>query len=218
VRALAEARAALAERVRAPRELPAKVATAALEQGRSAEALELGLDFAVLPMLTAVASSTRKLIEATLAAAMLFLYTGCGDQGTERKGGGEIPDLTAGGGSGGSGGGATETLVPWCDAYKIVNCVCQQCHQNPTRHGAAMPLMTYEDTQARYPASSSTLVWEKMKEAVTNRSMPETGDPSVDPPVAPLTDAQRTTLLAWLAQGAHPEGGLDCVATCNWSE
>jgi len=166
-------------------------------------------------MLTAFASSTRRLIEATLAAAVLVLYTGCGDDGTERKGGGEIPDLTAGNGAGG---GATETLVPWCDAYKIVNCVCQQCHQNPTRNGAAMPLMTYEDTQARYPASSSTFVWERMERAVSNRSMPETGDPSVDPPVKPLTDGQRTTLLAWLAQGAHPEGGLDCSASCDWSK
>jgi len=195
--------------------LLAKAAAAALERGRSAEEVELGLDFAVLPMLTAFASSARKLIEATLAAAVLLLYTGCGDQGTERKGGGEIPDLTAGSGAGG---GASATLVPWCDAYKIVNCVCQQCHQNPTRNGAAMPLMTFEDTQAHYPASSSTFVWERMEEAVTNRSMPETGDPSVDPPVSPLTDAQRATLLAWLAQGAHAEGGLDCQATCDWSK
>jgi len=167
-------------------------------------------------MPTAFASSTRKLIEATFAATVLILCSGCGDQSTERKGGGEIPDLTAGSGAGG--GGATETLVPWCDAYKIVNCVCQQCHQNPTRHGAAMPLMTYEDTQARYPVSSSTLVWEKMQEAVSKRSMPETGDPSVEPPVKPLTEAQRTTLLTWLAQGAHPEGGLDCPATCDWGQ
>jgi hypothetical protein len=167
-------------------------------------------------MQTAFASSTRRLIEATLTAAVLVLYTGCGDQSTERKGGGEVPDLTAGNGSGG--GGATAALVPWCDAYKIVNCVCQQCHQNPTRNGAAMPLMTYEDTQAHYPPSSSSFVWEKMEVAVSNRSMPETSDPSVDPPVQPLTEAQRKTLLDWLAQGAHPEGGLDCPATCDWSK
>jgi hypothetical protein len=198
-------------------ELPAKAVATAPERGPSAEVPELGLHFELLPMLTAFASSTRWLIEATLAATLLVLYTACGDQSTERKGGGEIPDITAGSGSGG-GGGATATLVPWCDAYKIVNCVCQQCHQNPTRHGAAMPLMTYEDTQARYPASSSTLVWEKMEQAVTNRTMPETGDPSVEPPVEPLTEAQRTTLLAWLAQGARPEGGLGCTATCDWSK
>lgn len=169
-------------------------------------------------MLTPFASATRRLIEATVAAAVLLLYTGCGDQSTERRGGGEIPDLTAGGGSGSGGGAATEKPVPWCDAYKIVNCVCQQCHQEPTRHGAAMPLMTYEDTQARYPASSSTFVWERMEVAVTNRSMPETGDPSVNPPVKPLTEAERTTLLTWLAQGARAEGGLDCPSTCDWSE
>lgn len=169
-------------------------------------------------MLTAFARSTRRLIGTTFAVALLALHTGCGDQSTERKGGGDIPDLTAGSGSGGAGGGATDTLVPWCDAYKIINCVCQQCHQDPTLNGAAMPLMTYEDTQARYPASSSTFVWQKMEEAVTNRTMPETGDPSVEPPVKPLTDAQRGTLLIWLAQGAHPEGGRDCAASCDWSK
>jgi len=170
-------------------------------------------------MLTAFASSTRRLIGTTFAAVLLSLHTGCGDQGTEHQGGGDIPDLTAGSGSGGAGGGAAAGLVPWCDAYKVINCVCQQCHQDPTVHGAAMPLMTYEDTQLHYPtASSASLVWQKMQEAVTNRTMPEIGDPTVDPPVKPLSDAQRNTLLAWLAQGAQPEGGRDCADTCDWSK
>lgn len=171
-------------------------------------------------MLSAFARSTRSLIGTTFAAALLALHTGCGDQSTERKGGGEIPDLIAGGGSGGgAGNGATAALVPWCDAYKVINCVCQQCHQNPTLHGAAMPLMTYEDTQEPYPtATSSTLVWQKMKEAVTNGTMPETGDHSVVPAVKPLTEAQRTTLLGWLDQGALPESGRDCPNSCDWSQ
>ncbi|HET7540725.1 MAG TPA: hypothetical protein VFK05_12660 [Polyangiaceae bacterium] len=157
------------------------------------------------------------------AALVLALYTGCSDQSTERTGGGEPPDLTAGSGSAGSGSGeggsAADGLVAWCDAYQVINCVCQQCHQNPTLNGAAMPLMTYEDTQARFPtATSSTYVWQKMETAVRNGYMPETGNPSVVPPVQPLSNAQRSTLLDWLAQGAHDEGGRDCPQTCKWSK
>ncbi|MEI9937724.1 MAG: hypothetical protein WDO69_10945 [Pseudomonadota bacterium] len=174
-------------------------------------------------MLTALARSTRALIGATFTVAVLAFYTGCGDQSTERNGGGDIPDLTAGSGAsaaeGGAAGAQSDALVPWCDAYKIVSCVCQQCHQNPTLNGAAMPLMTYEDTQAPFPlATSSTLVWQKMQAAVSNRSMPDATNPSVVPPVKPLTDAQRNTLLDWFAQGAHDEGGRDCPKDCDWSK
>ena len=161
-------------------------------------------------MLTALARSTRGLIGATLSAAVIVLYTGCGDQSSERKGGGDIPDLSAAGAQ-------SAELVPWCDAYKVINCVCQQCHQNPTLNGAAMPLMTYEDTQAPFPlATSSTLVWQRMQVAIRSGSMPETSNPSVEPPVKPLSDAQRSTLLDWLAQGAHDEGGSDCPKSCAW--
>ena len=179
-------------------------------------------------MLTALASSTRGLIGATFMAVVLALYTGCGDQSTERKGGGGIPNLDAGGGGGesnagaagaGAAAGAQGSPVPWCDAYKIINCVCQQCHRDPTLNGAAMPLMTYEDTQAPFPLpTSSTLVWEKMQVAVKSRVMPETGNSSVVPAVKPLTDAQQNTLLNWLAQGALDEGGSNCPMTCDWSK
>jgi hypothetical protein len=30
------------------------------------------------------------------------------------------------------------------------------------------------------------------------------------PPVEPLLDDEKTTLLGWLKQGARPEGGTDC--------
>jgi len=210
-----------------------------------AGSLDLDLDFGLLPMQIASARSTRVLIGTTFAAVTLALYSGCGDQSSERKGGGEIPDLSAGYGQtlpdagaaeagvpgaagaagaastaeGGAAGAGSGGLVPWCDAYTIVNCVCQQCHQNPTLNGAAMPLMTYEDTQAPYPfASSKTLVWEKMQAAVSTRFMPYTGDSSIKPAVKPLSDAQRTTLLAWFAQGAHAEGGTECTMSCNWSD
>jgi len=170
-------------------------------------------------MLTAFASSTRTWIWVISACLALALPAACADQSTERRGGGALPDLTAGSGSGdgGAAGAHGEGRVAWCDAYEVINCVCQQCHQNPTRNGAPMPLMTYEDTQARFPtASSSSFVWERMQIAVSNGLMPETGNPNVEPAVKPLTDEQRDTLLGWLAQGAHDEGGRDCPQTCDW--
>jgi hypothetical protein len=164
-------------------------------------------------MLTALARFTRGLIGTTLSVAVLALSTGCGDQSTERKGGGDIPDL----GDSGAAGAKGAELVPWCDAYKVVNCVCQQCHQKPMLNGAAMPLMTYEDTQAPFPSPTSpTLVWQRMQVAIRSGSMPETSNLAVVPAVKPLTDAQRSTLLEWLDQGARDEGGRNCPKTCAW--
>jgi hypothetical protein len=171
-------------------------------------------------MLTASARATRAFIGATFTALVLALYTGCGDQSTERKGGGDLPDLSAAGSSSEAGAGGAPSAGPvlWCDAYKVINCVCQQCHQNPTLNGAAMSLMTYEDTQAPFPLkTSSTLVWQKMQGAIASGSMPDTGL-SVVPAVKPLSQAQRNTLLDWFAQGAHDEGGRDCPTTCDWSK
>jgi hypothetical protein len=122
-------------------------------------------------------------------------------------------------GDGGTSGTAGSGAVSWCQAYKLINCVCQQCHQNPTLHGAAMPLMTFEDTQVPFPYPTSTAtVWQTMQGVIANRFMPYTGDSSVMPLVKPLTDEQRGTLLAWLAQGATAAGGAVCPMTCDWSK
>jgi hypothetical protein len=62
-------------------------------------------------MRIALAASTRVLIGAVTAAALLALYSGCGDQSTERRGGGDIPDLAADSGmmaTAGAGGDASD--------------------------------------------------------------------------------------------------------------
>ncbi len=188
-------------------------------------------------MQSAVVASGRILVGLLLAVASLSLYAGCGDQSSERHGGGGIPDLTAGGApiSGGGqtsesgaagaseGGAAGEPPmsgpVPWCDAYKVINCVCQQCHQNPPVNGAPIPLMTYEDTQAPYPFATSTKkVWQEMQLVVGTGFMPYTADPMVMPPVKPLADEPKHTLLTWLMEGGRDEGGTDCPQTCDWSD
>jgi len=123
-------------------------------------------------------------------------------------------DGTSDGASGSDGG---PEPVTWCEAYKIINCSCQQCHQNPPLHGAPIPLVTYEDTQAPFGKPPGT-VWQEMQSVVESRSMPYTGDPAVMPPVQPLTDEQQTTILAWLSQGATDEGGQKCTMTCDWNK
>ena len=85
-------------------------------------------------------------------------------------------------------------------------------------NGAPIPLLTYTDTQAPFPdKSSDKKVWQEMQFDVASGAMPYTGDKALMPPVMPLTDDQKTTLLTWLQQGAHDEGGQDCPQTCDWS-
>jgi hypothetical protein len=184
-------------------------------------------------MRIAFVGSTRALIGAVTAAALLALYSGCGEQSSERRGGDDIPNLAAGAadtptaGAGGdssdgvgAGGATGSELVPWCAAYKIINCVCQQCHQDPPINGATLPLVTYADTQGQYlnPATKKT-VWQEMQKVIAERFMPYTGptDPPVMPPVKPLTDEQQATMLNWLGQGALDTGGTDCPMTCDWT-
>ena len=108
------------------------------------------------------------------------------------------------------------SAVTWCAAYQIINCSCQQCHQSPPLNGAPIPLLTYADTQVPFPEVPTKKVWEEMLIVIRARSMPYTGDPAVMPPVKPLTDEQQSTLLTWLQQGAHDEGGQDCPQSCTW--
>lgn len=57
-------------------------------------------------------------------------------------------------------------------------------------------------------------VHDVMLDAITRNFMPYVAlnDPptSLMPPVEPLSDDEKQTLLTWLMQGALPEGGTDC--------
>ncbi|MEO7034279.1 MAG: hypothetical protein ABI548_10320 [Polyangiaceae bacterium] len=108
--------------------------------------------------------------------------------------------------------------VTWCAAYQIINCVCQQCHQDPPLHGAPIPLLTYADTQVPVTEASTKKVWEEMQTVIRDYSMPYTGDKTIMPLVQPLNDEQYDTMLTWLNEGAHDKGGQDCPQTCDWSK
>lgn len=176
-----------------------------------------------------------------VSSALLALYPACTAQSRERRGGSDIPDLTAGSGAmlpqagaageggafgeaGEAGAGGAPVVTPpvtWCAAYQVITCVCQQCHQNPPVNHAPFPLLTYADTQVPYPyATSKKKLWQEMQTAVTSGYMPYMGieDPPVAPPVQPLSDERKTTLLTWFAEGAHDEGGQECPMTCDWTK
>ena len=121
----------------------------------------------------------------------------------------------------GDGGDASDVLatVPWCAAYQIINCVCQQCHRNPPLNGAPISLLNYADTQAPFPLpSSKNRVWQTMEKVIGNDFMPYIGDDTVMPKVLPLTPDQKALMLRWLGEGAHDEGGQNCGMTCDWDK
>lgn len=169
---------------------------------------------------------TRTLLGGLSAFALAF-YAGCAssDVNTNRQGSDSppaVPDAAetdVGAGVDASlEASAADGRVPWCAAYKIINCVCQQCHQNPPLHSAPVPLMTYNDTQAPSYAGSTSPVWQTMQAYVANRYMPYTGDKTVMPVVLPLSGDDYDTLLNWFAQGATDLGGQDCPMECDWSK
>jgi hypothetical protein len=143
-------------------------------------------------------------LTSTVAVALLtsIAVIGCGNDSGAR-----------GDSEGTSTGGSASGGVPFCEALTVIRDKCQRCHQSPPEHGAPVPFMTYEDTQAHYYTTDRK--WsDAMVGAVARDIMPDVtqNEPplSLMPPVEPLTEDEKTTLLDWLAQGAKPEGGTDC--------
>lgn len=145
---------------------------------------------------------------------------GCGsdDPVVDRRGG----DLPSDAGSGGkaSGGSGNEgasagagDAVPYCDVLPIVQAKCQRCHGDPLTNSAPIAFLSYQDFQSQYYTTDET--WREVAiRAVGRDIMPYTAlnDPptSLMPPVEALTADEKKTLIAWLEQGAEPEGGAEC--------
>lgn len=119
-------------------------------------------------------------------------------------------DPTAGSPSVAEGG---ASAVSYCDALKVVQDKCQRCHSMPPQNGAPIPFITWEDFQEPYGNSGETY-GQYAVGLVERGAMPFVvlNDPPTNlmPPVEPLTDDEKATLLAWLRQGAQPLGGTDC--------
>ena len=81
---------------------------------------------------------------------------------------------------------------------------CQRCHNDPTQNTAPFPLLTWEDTQADF---FNKLVWERMLSVLEIDFMPPTFFPNLQPPVEPLTAAEKQVLVSWLSVGAPSAQG-----------
>lgn len=108
---------------------------------------------------------------------------------------------------------ASNVALTYCDAAPILALKCQRCHQDPPESGAPFPLLSYADTQVPAPLAGDAERKRAadMLGAIETNYMPYMGL-SLDPPVSPLTCAERTTLLNWLRKGASPPpaGQEDC--------
>jgi len=115
--------------------------------------------------------------------------------------------VTASAGSGSAGATpATASSVP-CDVAAIIGTHCTGCHQNPTKVGAPMPLLTLADFHAAAVSDASRKVFEVIPERLDpvdpTKRMPQ-------PPLPALSDVDKSTLRAWLSVGA-PASSDQCA-------
>lgn len=100
--------------------------------------------------------------------------------------------------------GSAEQLEPRpipCEVQLVLDSSCLRCHGDKLLYGAPFAFTSLEQIHA---VRGGKPVFERMHEALETNLMPPVGLP-VDPPVDPISHAQRETLLRWTAQGA-PEG------------
>ena len=103
---------------------------------------------------------------------------------------------------------ATAMGVP-CDVAPIISDHCTGCHQNPTKTGAPMPLLTVADFQAAAHSDATKKVYQVIPVRIGST------DPTKRMPQAPLdalTAPQQTTINTWLNAGA-PAAPNGCAIT-----
>jgi hypothetical protein len=153
-----------------------------------------------------------------MAALALVLTVSCGsDDPAPSEGSGG----SGGGGSGGTGGsvggantacsddpGATGAYP--CDVGAIIEAKCQRCHQTEDAlrecHAAGtcvmgpFSLLTWADTRVKYGGSP---VYTRMAPVLESGFMPLKAS-DISPPVEPLTEGEKTTLIDWSKSCAPP--------------
>lgn len=105
---------------------------------------------------------------------------------------------------------AHDEAPTWCSVQAILALKCQRCHGSPTQHGAPFALVSYDDTQLLDRKGSPR--FEGIAVVVEERSMPAQFI-KLEPPVEPLQDEERTTILTWCEQGGTRTGSVVCVPT-----
>jgi hypothetical protein len=80
---------------------------------------------------------------------------------------------------------------------------CRRCHGAPTRHSAPFPLYTWADTRGPHNGQP---IYERIGRAVETGFMPNLI--RANPPVEPLTDAEKEIVLAWVRAGGPSASSL----------
>jgi uncharacterized membrane protein len=89
-----------------------------------------------------------------------------------------------------------------CNVDAVFAAKCRRCHTVPTRHGAPLVFLTWDDTrQDRFGQPLAAVIGR----AVRTNFMPYKVD--ANPPVQPLTEEERKIILDWVDAGAPRE---DC--------
>jgi hypothetical protein len=83
------------------------------------------------------------------------------------------------------------------DVDQVLASKCRRCHATPPRHNAPFPLFTWTDLQA---LRGSTPIFEYVGRVVQSGFMPLRI--AANPPVEPLSDSEKKTLLDWVNAGA----------------
>lgn len=90
-----------------------------------------------------------------------------------------------------------------CKVDEAFAAKCRRCHTIPMRHGAPFVFLTWDDTQEdRQGQRLASLIGR----AVRSGFMPYRVE--ANPPVLPLTDAEKKSILDWVDAGAPRE---DCI-------
>lgn len=113
-----------------------------------------------------------------------------------------------------SGQSAQSQQSDFCDALAIVQRKCVRCHADPPVNGAPFALDDYAAIEAPSPSSAEPerRRADRMLSAVQGNRMPDT-ELALEPPVEPLSCAERMTLIGWLLDGAEPpaDGDTTCA-------
>jgi cytochrome c551/c552 len=104
------------------------------------------------------------------------------------------------------GGESTTTPRLPCEVQRVLSQNCQGCHQQPTRYGAPMALLTHADLHA---GSGDAPMLERVATRIADSARP-----MPPPPNPALSDVDRAVLEDWIAAGgpaAEPGDGEACA-------
>ena len=138
---------------------------------------------------------------------LVLLALACSSPSPIRRAAVELPDAAAELPDAAADANPKDEEPAWCAVQAILVRKCQRCHGSPLAHGAPFALVTYDDTQVLDRKGNAR--FSAMAVAVEQETMPAQYL-ELDPPVEPLQDDERATVLAWCANGGLLTGSAVC--------